>query len=413
MRVNVPAGITFCSKMKSPVIRHGNPHTQVTLSVSTDRKINSTERDFSLIFIRLAHSTSQLDPQILVTLTPTFSETPPNIYPPTLEYLSDLDDSVYWNITRFDNPRMTDLARTFLLPGEGKFSKAPAVISTLLGSCVSVCIYDTKNHFGGMNHFVLPTQDNTNLAPGRYGDFATNTLIKIALNSGSQKSNLVASVYGGGSVVGHLGALNAASMDEIGERNIELARSLLAEHRIRIIREDVGGSQGRKIHMHTDSNEIQMRPIVTSERTTQLANRKRELDKRKARVLLVDDSQTVRRMLTAGIAQADDLEVVGEAENPYEAREQILALDPDVICLDIVMPRMDGHTFLKKIMEYKPIPTVICSTIAREGSAMRDNVMKAGAVDVVDKNELEIYKGPEVIHQVLLPKLRKAATTVF
>ena len=77
------------------------------------------------------------------------------------------------------------------------------------------------------------------------------------------------------------------------------------------------------------------------------------------------------------------------------------------------MPRMDGHTFLKKIMEYKPIPTVICSTIAREGSAMRDNVMKAGAVDVVDKNELEIYKGPEVIHQVLLPKLRKAATTVF
>ena len=67
VRVNVPAGITFCSKMKSPVIRHGNPHAQVhTLSVSTDRKINSTERDFDLIFIRLAHSTSQLDPQILV-----------------------------------------------------------------------------------------------------------------------------------------------------------------------------------------------------------------------------------------------------------------------------------------------------------------------------------------------------------
>ena len=66
-RVNVPASITFCSKMKSPVIRHGNPHAQVhTLSVSTDRKINSTERDFDLIFIRLAHSTSQLDPQILV-----------------------------------------------------------------------------------------------------------------------------------------------------------------------------------------------------------------------------------------------------------------------------------------------------------------------------------------------------------
>ena len=67
VRVNVPASIIFCSKMRSPVIRHGNPHAQVhTLSVSTNRKINSTERDCSLIFIRLAHSTSQLDPQILV-----------------------------------------------------------------------------------------------------------------------------------------------------------------------------------------------------------------------------------------------------------------------------------------------------------------------------------------------------------
>ena len=65
--VCVRVSITFCSKMKSPVIRHRNPHAQVhTLSVSTDRKINSTERDFDLTFIRLAHSTSQLDPQILV-----------------------------------------------------------------------------------------------------------------------------------------------------------------------------------------------------------------------------------------------------------------------------------------------------------------------------------------------------------
>ena len=82
------------------------------------------------------------------------------------------------------------------------------------------------------------------------------------------------------------------------------------------------------------------------------------------------------------------MEVCGEAENPYEAREQVLQLDPDVLCLDIIMPRMDGLTFLRKIMQYKPIPTVIVSTIAKQGSAMRRKVLDAGAVDVVDKEEL-------------------------
>ena len=129
-------------------------------------------------------------------------------------------------------------------------------------------------------------------------------------------------------------------------------------------------------------------------------------------MLVVDDSPTVRRILIKAINASDDLEVIGEAENPFEARERILEQDPDVLCLDIIMPKLDGLSFLKRIMQFKPIPTVIVSTIAKQGSEMRANVEAAGAVGVIDKEELKIYQGLDVVQRELLPLLRKAARTV-
>ena len=109
------------------------------------------------------------------------------------------------------------------------------------------------------------------------------------------------------------------------------------------------------------------------------------------RVLVVDDSSAVRTLLTKGIELDPDLAVVGTAEDAYEARSKLLELDPDVITLDIVMPRMDGVTFLKKIMVYKPKPVIIVSTIAQHGSAMRKRAEEIGAAGVIDKEELQIY----------------------
>ena len=128
------------------------------------------------------------------------------------------------------------------------------------------------------------------------------------------------------------------------------------------------------------------------------------------RVLIIDDSATVRQLIRAGLERVEGIEVVGEAENPFDARTLILEVNPDVLCLDIIMPRMDGLTFLKKIMQYKPIPTVICSTIAKQGSKMEKSVMEAGAVGVIDKEDLNLYLHKDGVERILAPLLMNAAT---
>ncbi len=103
------------------------------------------------------------------------------------------------------------------------------------------------------------------------------------------------------------------------------------------------------------------------------------------RVLIVDDSSLVRQAFTKGLSSASDIEVVGTAPDPFVARDKIIELKPDVITLDIEMPRMDGITFLRKLMKHYPIPVVIVSSLAKKGSKVAVEAMQAGAVEVVSK----------------------------
>jgi two-component system chemotaxis response regulator CheB len=106
---------------------------------------------------------------------------------------------------------------------------------------------------------------------------------------------------------------------------------------------------------------------------------------RKIRVLVVDDSAIVRRMLTESIDKQTDMEVVAAAPDPFVAREKLLALKPDVITLDIEMPRMDGLTFLTKVMHYQPVPVIVISSVSQSTSEVAVEAMRRGAVDVVPK----------------------------
>ncbi|MCX7816633.1 MAG: chemotaxis response regulator protein-glutamate methylesterase [Syntrophales bacterium] len=106
---------------------------------------------------------------------------------------------------------------------------------------------------------------------------------------------------------------------------------------------------------------------------------------RKIKVLIIDDSAIVRKILSEELSKYSDIEIVGTAPDPFVARDKILRLKPDVITLDIEMPRMDGLTFLRKLMKHYPLPTIIVSSLTPQGSKLSLEALDLGAVDVLAK----------------------------
>jgi two-component system, chemotaxis family, protein-glutamate methylesterase/glutaminase len=106
---------------------------------------------------------------------------------------------------------------------------------------------------------------------------------------------------------------------------------------------------------------------------------------RKIKVLVVDDSAIVRKVLTQRLNECEGIEVIGTAPDPYIARDKIIALEPDVLTLDVEMPRMDGITFIRKLMKYHPMPVIILSSLTPQGSGTALEALEAGAIDVISK----------------------------
>lgn len=128
---------------------------------------------------------------------------------------------------------------------------------------------------------------------------------------------------------------------------------------------------------------------------------------RKIRVLIVDDSALVREIFTRELGRDPELEVVGSAPDPYIARDKIVALKPDVVTLDIEMPRMDGVTFLRKLMRYFPLPVIIVSSLTAKGGELAMEAMDAGAVDVMCKPGAAYAVGDMSV--TLIDKIKAAA----
>lgn len=304
---------------------------------------------------------------------------------------------------------MVEVSKVFLLPGEISVSKKPHEISTILGSCISVILYNKRHKFGGMNHYMLPTMtSNSTNTGGKYGDYAIETLLKMMLAADPIKSNIDAMVFGGGHVVGHL-----SSGAGVAEKNIAKAFELLKQHGIRIIKKDIGGNNGRKVLYKSWDNSVEIRKIERSEYTVEAEKKANHFKKNKIKVLIVDDSKLIRDLLAQPLKAAPNVEVVGMAADPYEARELILETDPDVVTLDIIMPKMDGIAFLKKLMVYKPIPVIIISTIAQEGSTQRKRADEIGAFDIIDKQNLSLYNDPKKVSNILIPKIEAASKVVI
>ncbi|MBU1086737.1 MAG: chemotaxis response regulator protein-glutamate methylesterase [Candidatus Omnitrophica bacterium] len=132
---------------------------------------------------------------------------------------------------------------------------------------------------------------------------------------------------------------------------------------------------------------------------------------KKIKVLIVDDSAVVRDILSKELSKESGIEIVGTAMDPYVARDKIVFLKPDVLILDVEMPRMDGLTFLEKLMEHYPLPVIILSNLTPDGCELSLKALELGAVEVMHKPMLDLsYKLRELI--ILLTDKIKAAAGV-
>ncbi len=127
------------------------------------------------------------------------------------------------------------------------------------------------------------------------------------------------------------------------------------------------------------------------------------------KVLLVDDSALVRSMFQRVLSQAPDIEVVGGAKDPFEAREMIIAHRPAVIILDVEMPRMDGITFLKKLRAHYPVPVIMCSGVTQSNSQTALDAIEAGAIDVIAKPSAGGSQALRRLGEDLIEKIQAAA----
>ena len=149
-----------------------------------------------------------------------------------------------------------ELGKHYLYPSALFAEKKPYLVDTVLGSCVAVCLFDTRLKIGGINHFMLPLWNGNGLASPKFGNIATEKLIEKMLRNGSNTSDLIAKVFGG--------ANQMNSSMEIGARNIEIAKEVLANNGIQIAAENVGGAVGRKLKYNTGTGQVMMKFLTKS-----------------------------------------------------------------------------------------------------------------------------------------------------
>ena len=142
----------------------------------------------------------------------------------------------------------------YLHPGEMIATRKPTAVKTILGSCISVCLWDGEHRVGGMNHFLLPYGAPSADHPGRFGSSAIPLLVAAMLEQGASAQHMQAKLFGGSSMIA--GAVPRAT--HVGLQNLRIATEMLGRARIPVISSDIGGARGRKLVFHTDDGSVSL-----------------------------------------------------------------------------------------------------------------------------------------------------------
>jgi len=154
---------------------------------------------------------------------------------------------------------MREPKKYIVFPGQMIISTAPALISTILGSCVSVCLWDNVKHIGGMNHYLLPGDAMDDAGNANRGMSSTKMLIRSLLNRNAYVEDLEAKIFGGCNSL-----YQGNDLYRVGERNVEMAIQVLSEFHIPLKGRHTGGSNGRKIVFNTITGKVRMRLLKKS-----------------------------------------------------------------------------------------------------------------------------------------------------
>lgn len=150
-----------------------------------------------------------------------------------------------------------DASTAYVHVGQLFASPAACTVTTILGSCVSVCVWDQTTGAGGLNHFLLPQCVENGISSPRFGNVAIHRLLDELAKLGSPRARLKSKIFGGASVIDAFQTAN----ESLGMKNVDLARRLLADAGITIVAEDVGGAQGRKLVFQTGDGTAWVRKI--------------------------------------------------------------------------------------------------------------------------------------------------------
>jgi len=150
---------------------------------------------------------------------------------------------------------LTDkIEKHYLFPSSVFTSITPCQVTTVLGSCVSVCLFDSQRKIGGINHYMLPLWNGSGLASPKFGNIAIERLIEKMVQLGCDKNNLIAKIFGGANVLD-----TTTSIFNIGERNYLLALEMIEKENIHIVAKSLGGDKGRKLIFNTYTGEVMLK----------------------------------------------------------------------------------------------------------------------------------------------------------
>ena len=147
--------------------------------------------------------------------------------------------------------------RIYLSPGEFHVSLVPIQITTILGSCVAICLWDSQNHAGGMNHYLFPEWHEGDGGSTRFGNLASLNLLASLFGLGCEAKNMTAKVFGGAALFTAANRYSAS----LGARNVEVAHCMMADAGIPIVAEDIGGQYGRKVIFNTGDCSVLLRKL--------------------------------------------------------------------------------------------------------------------------------------------------------